>query len=361
MEPQIQYATTSDGVRIAYCVRGDGPGVPLIMMQTLPFTHVQSWRWERLAPQLAEPAALAQGRRVAWSDFRGCGLSDRAIADMSMGALSLDLEAVVQRLEWPRFFLCGAGMSGPIAISYTANNPGRVAALVLRETYARASEIGRIPRMRALGALLRVDWDTYLENQILMTFGWQAAELGPKLVAMLRECVTYDVVRELAAATPTYDVSKLVESIGVRTLVIGRDDTPVPSPDMLRQLGSRIRNARVVMVRGGAAAYHESQRAISEFLAEGDAVDPILQPELPSGTAVIVFADIVDSTALTERMGDAAFRAKARELDTALRGIIREAGGTPAEGKLLGDGVHAYHGRETECCHPQLAPGGSRT
>jgi len=124
---------------------------------------------------------------------------------------------LVQRLEWPRFFLCGAGMSGPIAISYTANNPGRVAALVLRETYARASEIGRIPRMRALGALLRVDWDTYLENHVLMTFGWQAAELGPKLVAMLRECVTHDVVRELAAATPTGQPA---------------DWTPQPSPQI---------------------------------------------------------------------------------------------------------------------------------
>ncbi len=55
----------------------------------------------------------------------------------------------------------------------------------------------------------------------------------------------------------------------------------------------------------------------------------------------ILFADIVDSTALTERLGDAAFREKARELDGALRAIIREHGGTPIEGKLLGDGVLA--------------------
>jgi adenylate cyclase len=57
--------------------------------------------------------------------------------------------------------------------------------------------------------------------------------------------------------------------------------------------------------------------------------------------AVILFADIVESTALTEEMGDAAFRAKARELDTSLREIIREQSGTPVEGKLVGDGVLA--------------------
>ena len=61
----------------------------------------------------------------------------------------------------------------------------------------------------------------------------------------------------------------------------------------------------------------------------------------PSGTAIILFADIADSTALTERLGDAAFRQKARELDGVLRAIIREHSGTPIEGKLLGDGVLA--------------------
>ncbi len=60
-----------------------------------------------------------------------------------------------------------------------------------------------------------------------------------------------------------------------------------------------------------------------------------------SGTAIILFADIVDSTALTERMGDAAFRAKARYLDASLRNIITEAGGTTIDAKTLGDGVLA--------------------
>jgi class 3 adenylate cyclase len=63
--------------------------------------------------------------------------------------------------------------------------------------------------------------------------------------------------------------------------------------------------------------------------------------EGPAGTAVILFADIADSTALTERLGDTAFRDKARELDTALRSLIHETSGTAIEGKLLGDGVLA--------------------
>ena len=61
----------------------------------------------------------------------------------------------------------------------------------------------------------------------------------------------------------------------------------------------------------------------------------------PAGTAIILFADIADSTALTERMGDAQFRAKTRELDGALRSVIRECAGAPVEGRLVGDGLMA--------------------
>ena len=49
----------------------------------------------------------------------------------------------------------------------------------------------------------------------------------------------------------------------------------------------------------------------------------------------------MDSTALTERLGDNAFREKARDLDGALRTVISEHSGTAFEGKLLGDGVLA--------------------
>ena len=57
------------------------------------------------------------------------------------------------------------------------------------------------------------------------------------------------------------------------------------------------------------------------------------------GTAIILFADIASSTALTERMGDAAFRDRSRAIDAAIREAVRAAGGTPVEGKVMGDGV----------------------
>lgn len=58
-------------------------------------------------------------------------------------------------------------------------------------------------------------------------------------------------------------------------------------------------------------------------------------------TLVILFADIVDSVSQTEQLGDAQFRERARDLDNALRTLVRKHRGTAVDGKLVGDGVLA--------------------
>ncbi len=346
MEPQIQYCTTSDGVRIAFTVEGAGTGTPLLGTLAPPFSHVRASHWQGLTGTSLSggtPSTSLGGqfssslRRVALFDYRGCGLSDRNISDFSMDALERDLYAVIERLAWPRFALHGMGMAGAIVMKYAAEHPERVTSLVLRETYARAAEMGRIPRMRALGAVLREDWESYLALMALTMAGFSPDVA--RLAEILRETSTPELVRAFAAATPTYNATMFVEQIAARTLVIGRDDMPVPSGDMLRQLGARIRDARVVMVSGGAPPGNDAATVLEKFLVDGDDVPSGEPAPLPSGMAVVLFTDIADSTALTERMGDAAFRAAARTLEEGMRAAIRDCGGTLVEGKVLGDGV----------------------
>ncbi len=76
---------------------------------------------------------------------------------------------------------------------------------------------------------------------------------------------------------------------------------------------------------------------IADFIGDGTSA----KTKVPAGTVAILFADIASSTALTETMGDAPFRKKARDLDGILRSIITESDGKTIEGKLLGDGVLA--------------------
>ncbi len=73
---------------------------------------------------------------------------------------------------------------------------------------------------------------------------------------------------------------------------------------------------------------------------------------------MILFADIADSTAQTERMGDAAFREKARELDADMRAAVRSTEGSVIDAKTLGDGILATFAGASQAIGAALACAG---
>ena len=119
----------------------------------------------------------------------------------------------------------------------------------------------------------------------------------------------------------------------VPTLVL-LDKAGFVTEDVSRALAAGIPGARSVGTNDYPEEMHSFVNGGSLAAATGTAT-------AAPGTAIILFADIVDSTALTERLGDDAFRRKARVLDEAMRSAIRDNGGSPVEGKTLGDGVLA--------------------
>jgi class 3 adenylate cyclase len=139
-----------------------------------------------------------------------------------------------------------------------------------------------------------------------------------------------------------FDLSPMLSGLSIPTLILHRKHSQVSDLAQARSVAALIVDARLVALDGDAGAlYWDREQLIAtvyEFLEVGGETRAA---STPSGTAVILFADIVDSTALTERMGDAAFRERARALDASLRSIISGAGGTAIDGKLLGDGVLA--------------------
>jgi class 3 adenylate cyclase len=154
-----------------------------------------------------------------------------------------------------------------------------------------------------------------------------------------------------------YDADSLLPHVEAPTLVLQRSEFPPSGLDPARELASRIPEAHLIVLEGKSPPYgHDTEavlRAIDEFLGiQRPARD---EEKLPSGTAVILFADIADSTALTERLGDAAFREKARELGPSLRAQIRESGGTPVEGPTLGDGILATFASARQAIEGALA------
>ena len=155
-------------------------------------------------------------------------------------------------------------------------------------------------------------------------------------------------------AWETRDVTELLPRITVPTLVIQDKNNRLTSMAAGQRMAAGIPGARFATTDD--ITYGAALKLAEAFVSENQPA-PDITPSVPSGTAIIFFADIADSTALTERLGDAAFRDKARDLDSSLRNVIREHAGTAIEGKLLGDGVLAVFTSARQAIEAALACG----
>ena len=361
--PPIQYAKTSDGVDIAFFVMGEG--FPLLITPPVPFTHLQL--------ELDDPGyrrfdeAIASNKRLIRYDSRGSGLSDRSAA-LDREALALDIGAVADKLHLETFALSGTALGALPAISYAISNPERVTQLVLWCATAQAADFASPGFLQVL-QMSEIDWDYFLMIVAQgAVSGWGSADDGARFAQIMGQAIDRDKLNASGALRWEYDLTESLAEIRCRTLVLHRRDCPTPPVAAARHLASHIQNAELVLLEGGAILpwigdMDSAVTAIDRFLgmtskSAGISVstpEPSTTGVRHSGTAIILFADIADSTALTEHLGDAAFRAKARDLDTSLRTVIRDHAGTPIEGKLLGDGVLAVFGSARQAIEAALA------
>ena len=330
--PRIQYARTSDGVSIAYCVEGQGSN--LLFVSPPPFCHVKL-DWDSFFSHIFPP--LATNNRLVWFDWPGTGLSDRDSFDFSMEAMTRAIETVVARAGFEKFAMASVLGGVLVTLAYAAGSPDRITRLTLADGWTKPSDLDQSPTWQAERALRGLDWVIYSETFARVLMGYEDEDYAHELAQYLRACVEPEAHRAAFDAVEHYDVSTLLGAIKVPTLVVHNQNSPWLGIHMGRRLASEITDSRFVPVDD--LMYEQLPALIDDFLREGEG--PTKPNNVPSGTAIILFADIADSTGLTERMGDTAFREKARELDGALRAVIRENSGTPVEGKLLGDGVLA--------------------
>jgi class 3 adenylate cyclase len=345
MEPEIRYTTTADGISIAYYTMGEGHA--LLVASTVLWSHLRLQPFQEYH-RSRSGQGLGRGLQVVRYDARGTGLSDRDTLDFSMGARLRDLEAVAERLKLERFAIFGSLHGAPAAIAYAAGHPERVSHLVLHNAYARGRDHREVTRdYDSMRERADEQWDRYTLTMANSNLDFSDSESSRKLASLYRESMTPESRRACHEALGDIDVTALLPRVAVPTLVMYR---PRSSRRMQlewsRELASKIPDARFVTLtaRDDLLWTDEETRIVEDFLDVSQDAPAPARPDASAastGTAVILFTDIVASTALTERMGDAAFRDASRALDEQLRTAIRDAGGTPIEGKVLGDGVMA--------------------
>lgn len=233
LQRTIRFCNAADGTRIAYSRTGHGP------------TIVKSCMWlNDIESEVSSPvwgpwiALLSAGHELIAHDLRGCGLSDRSIADTSLSAWVGDLQAVVDAAALDRFVLIGVSQGAATAIEYAARHPERVAGLIICGGYAqgalrRATTDAERERAEAVAKLVEFGWG--IENaafrQLFSSrfFPDGSAEQMRWMNEQMQTCTTPDMAARILRAMYQIDVSAAAPRVSCPTLVLhSRTDAMVP-------------------------------------------------------------------------------------------------------------------------------------
>jgi pimeloyl-ACP methyl ester carboxylesterase/DNA-binding CsgD family transcriptional regulator len=314
----IGFCASKDGTRIAVASCGKGP---VILRSAHWLSHVdydlQSPVWRPWVQ------ALSADNRFVRYDPRGCGLSDRYVADLSVDAWHSDLDAVAASIEEPQFVLLGLSQGGALAISYAARHPERVSRLVLLNTYGQGA------RTRAQTDAERLEAET-LVNFIRVGWGRDNPAFAQFFTNLFipdgtqeqhrwwgdleRQTATGDVAAQLLWNMQGIDVLDVAATLRVPTLIAhSRGDMRVPF-DQGCKLAAAIPGARFVPLESknhvllpDEPAWTVFQADLATFLGQDRPVRPLAVREAGLTQAETALLDLVaeglDNRAVAERVG----------------------------------------------------------
>ena len=343
MEPRIQYARRPDGARTAYATMGSGP---VLVMPPGTLTHLDWYLGDTDAHEKF-CAQLAERRTLVLYDRHGCGLSDRNRTSFTPEDDMLDLETVIEALGGPVVDMFGVSWGGSPSLTYAARHPERVRRMVLYGTFAegaRGPGEDAEARMAALAALRRTDWELFSKTEASRFFP-SGADQGTfqSFARMIRDSTTPEMAEHLGEVH--FDTQSLLSEIMTPTLVIHRRGDQVCPFVWGQYMAQRLPNCRFVPLDGDAhfpwvEDVDSVLRPTIEFLTEADEpADDAAQPPEAGAFRTILFTDMEESTALTQRLGDARARDVMREHERIVRQALKAHGG--AEVKTMGDGFMA--------------------
>lgn len=305
MLPETRYAKSRD-VHIAYQVFGDGP-VNLVLAPPFVSNIENYWDEPDFSRWLLRLASYA---RIVMLDKRGTGMSDRVTELPGLDERMDDIRAVLDAAGMDQAALLGISEGGPLTALFAATYPDRCRALVLYGTFARFASW--LPTPEALAAYLDYIDQAWGSGGSLPMFApsrqhdpafqrwWGRFErLGASPAAAIA----------LMRMNSQIDISGILATIRVPTLVIHRTDDVTIDVEGGRYLAEHIPGARYVELPGTDHIPFVDHNAmeiadlIGEFLT-GSRTPVVADTVL----ATVLFTDIVGSTEKAVSLGDRRWR-----------------------------------------------------
>lgn len=348
MLAQTQYAKSGD-LYIAYQTFGDGPRNIVIAPG---FISNVEWYWDdpRASAWLT---ALARLGRVTIFDKRGTGLSDRVGDLPNMDIRMDDMRAVMDAAGVERAVIMGISEGGSLATLFAAHHQARCEALVLLGAFAKfTSWFPTEERLQYFLGYIQTAWGNGGISPLVAPTLAEDAAFVRSVGKFERQGGSPAAVVALMRMNSQIDITDVLSSIHVPTLVIHKKDDAMVSVEGGRALAKGIAGARYFEMTGvdHLPWYDDCEIYISEIeeFVTGERSDPIVDRVL----ATVLFTDIVDSTKTAERMGDKAWRDLLNAHDQVVRKQLQRFRGN--EVKSLGDGfLVTFDGpaRAIKCAH----------
>ena len=276
--PATRYATTSDGVNIAYMRVGEGP--PIVFAPNAcdaqDYCSIPEFRGRT-------DGLTSLGWEVVLHDMRGRGFSDREVAERGLEGRVKDLEAIVSRVGFDRFVLAGIDLGCTTAIAYAARNPERVSRLVLLCPWARGADYLAIPALRLAVSpppTTAPEWKVYTNiiGGVLTEFS--DLDRQRQVAEAIQANASVESWNAGIRALEATDVTDLLPRVCAPTLALHDSTFPFASFDLCRGVVSGIRNARLEVMHEGfiMGPRHEQTVATIDRFLRGDATsEPVAQ------------------------------------------------------------------------------------
>lgn len=339
--PPTQYAR-SGSIHLAYQVLGTGPP-NLVVVSSGPGSHMDhQWREPHAVRWLRRTASFS---RLVMYDNRGVGLSDPVPIDAvpTMDEQVDDVRVIMDATECERAVIVGhIGGTAP-ALVFAASHPERVEKVVVMGGYARLRRADDYPygvdqeQIDMIADTILAGWGT----------GMDLPMTDPSMVGDEEFTAWYAQMERLAASPGTAvamarqwfetDVRSVLHTINAPTLVIGRANNALYTPDHARYLADNIAGARYVEFPGSDLHFFtEGADGVLDVMEEFVTGAPP-PPSVDRFLGTVLFVDIVQSTQLAVALGDARFRALLDEFHDLIKRQLERHGGRLVD--TAGDGA----------------------
>ena len=228
---KVHWARSTDGVRIAYEVRGEG---------SLALVFVHGWSCNRSfwAGQL-EP--FSRQFKVVAVDLAGHGDSGRNREKWTIQSYGDDVAAVVKKLNLKRVILIGHSMRGDVIPEAALRLPGRVVGLIWLDTYKKLGA-GRTPEeVQAFVAKFRPNFSETTRDFVRSMFVSTSDPALVERVALTMSSAPPSIALPSLESAFSYsrEMPRTLERLHLAVIAINPDNAPT-DVDSLQHYGVQV-------------------------------------------------------------------------------------------------------------------------